>query len=327
MQLDAEIGYHQANERPNERSMTQILSRTAGEATHGTIISKRIAINAGQIVPRTLVSGFVASVDAPPLDAPLDPAAIAAIHAAWRDHPVLVFPRQKLDPNALAFFSSQLGEFGVDPYVRATEAHQNVIEIRREPRETAPIFGHSWHSDWSFQSQPPSATLLQSHELPPQGGDTLFASGYRAFESLSPAMQTLLTPLKGIHSARAAYGPRGLFAKDDETRSMKIVVSEDAERSCLHPIVRTHPGSGKKTLYINHVYTVGIDGFKEAESSSLLGFLFRHMSQHSFTYRHRWQDDTLLMWDNRCVIHCADGGYQGHRRVLYRTTLAGERPY
>ena len=138
-----------------------------------------------------------------------------------------------------------------------------------------------------------------------------------------------MAPLQGVHSARAAYGPlTDLFAKDDETRSMKIVVSEEAERMLFAPHCSHPPRIGEKShLYINHVYTVGIDGFKEAESANLLGYLFRHMSQHSFTYRHRWQDDTLVMWDNRCVIHCADGGYQGHQRVLYRTTLAGERPY
>ena len=306
--------------------MTQILPPGTLEAPHPSINSRPSVISDEQIDARTLVNAFVAQIDAPPLDIPLNQQARNTIFRVWREHPVLVFRGQRLDPTGLAFFSKQLGSFGVDPYVRPSSAHQNVIEIRREPQETAPIFGHSWHSDWSFQACPPSGTLLQSHILPPRGGDTLFASGYRAYESLSPAMQTLLAPLQGIHSARAAYGPRGLFAKDDATRSMPIVVSEDAEQSCLHPIVRTHPDSGKKTLYINHVYTVGIDGFKEAESASLLGFLFKHMSQYSFTYRHRWQDDTLVMWDNRCVIHCADGGYQGHRRVLYRTTLAGDRP-
>ena len=288
----------------------------------------RLAVHGDdRIKARTLVADFVAELQLPPLESALDDALVAAIKDVWKHHPVIIFPRQKLNPNGLAQVSARMGDFGLDPFVRATDTHQNVIEIRREPQESAPIFGQSWHSDWSFQARPPSATLLQSHVLPPRGGDTVFASGYRAYQTLSPAMQNLLMPLQGIHTARAAYGPRGLFAKDDETRSMKIIVSEEAERCCLHPIIRTHPASGKKTLYINHVYTVGIDGFKEAESASILGYLFRHMSQHAFTYRHRWQEDTLVMWDNRCVIHCADGGYQGHRRVLYRTTLAGEKPY
>ena len=325
MQVRAKIRYHQVK-TTDSKSMTQISPPDTLEPRHPSINAKPRAISADQIEARTLVNGFVAQIDAPPFEIPLDDSARNTIHRLWTEHPVLVFRGQSLDPPRLAFFSEQLGEFGVDPYVRPSLAHQNVIEIRREPQETAPIFGHSWHSDWSFQACPPSGTLLQSHILPPRGGDTLFASGYRAYESLSSAMQNMLAPLQGIHSARAAYGPRGLFAKDDDTRSMPILVSEDAEQCCVHPIVRTHPASGKKTLYINHVYTVGIDGFKEAESSSLLGYLFRHMSQHSFIYRHRWQDDTLVLWDNRCVIHCADGGYQGHRRVLYRTTLAGEQP-
>lgn len=304
--------------------MTQTVSN---EAAHSSIIPGKIASEPKQIDVVSDIAGYVATVDAPPLDGHLNEQMIDEIRDAWRHYPVLIFKQQRLDPVGLARFSEQLGQFGHDPYVRPLAQHANVIEVRREPEETTPIFGQSWHSDWSFQPRPPSGTLLQSCIIPPVGGDTVFANTYLAYETLSPAMQELLEPLRGVHSARAAYGPRGLFARDDHTRSMKIVVCESAENSCAHPLIRTHPESGKKALYINHVYTVGIEGFKEAESSALLKFLFRHMSQSAFTYRHRWQADTLLLWDNRCVIHYADGGYDGHRRLLYRTTLAGERPY
>ncbi|MEM7466991.1 MAG: TauD/TfdA family dioxygenase [Pseudomonadota bacterium] len=304
------------------RSVTNIPS---GEE-QGTIIPCPIEPQTTKVNVKPLHAGFVASVDTPSLDRQLDEETLNAIRHAWRQHPVLIFPGQDLDPTGLATFSKQLGEFGDDPYVRASKFHENIIEVRREAKETAPIFGHSWHSDWSFQAEPPSATLLQSHVLPPFGGDTVFASGYKAYEALSSAMQEMLLPLKAIHSARSAYGPKGLFAKDDDTRSMKIIVSKDAEETCLHPLIRTHPESGKRALYINHVYTVGIDGFKESESSAMLNYLFRHMAQPAFIYRHKWRENALLMWDNRCVIHYADGGYTGHQRIMYRATLAGERP-
>ena len=294
---------------------------------HGNIIPENFDINPSELKVKAVLPGFVASIDAPRFNEDLRPEIIVAIKRVWKQFPVLIFRNQRLNELELANFSAQLGPFGHDPYVRPTAAHPHVIEVRREPKETAPIFGQSWHSDWSFQEQPPSATLLQSHILPPQGGDTVFASGYKALEALSPAMQDVIKPLKGIHSATSAYGPKGLFAKDDDTRSMKIIVSEEAEQRCVHPMVRTHPESGRKSLYINHVYTVGIEGFKQAESSALLSYLFRHMCQQSFTYRHKWQHDTLLMWDNRCVTHFADGGYHGHQRILYRTTLAGEKPF
>jgi taurine dioxygenase len=306
--------------------LTQTVLNQPASGVHGNIISPQIGSKRPLFDLKPEVPGFVATLSAPPLVGMLDQELIASILQAWKEYPVLVFPNQALDPVRLANFSEQIGQFGHDPYVQATAQHDHVIEVRREAAETTPIFGQSWHSDWSFQHTPPSGTLLQSSIIPPHGGDTVFASTYKSFESLSPAMQALLMPLDGMHSASTAYGPNGLFAKDNDTRSMKIVVSETANESCLHPIVRTHPESGKKCLYINHVYTMGIEGFKEAESSALLNYLFRHMSQHAFTYRHRWRQDTLVMWDNRCVIHFADGGYEGHQRVLYRTTLAGEKP-
>lgn len=307
--------------------MTQSISNQSTVAPHRNIISSDIGLKESAFAPDVLKSGFVASLNLPPLGAKLEPLLISSILEAWKRFPVLVFPKQSLNPTELARFTQQLGSFGYDPYVKSIDQHSNVIEVRREATETTPIFGQSWHSDWSFQPIPPSGTLLQSKVIPPVGGDTVFANMYMAYESLSPAMQTLLQPLKGIHTAGPAYGPRGLFSKDDESRSMKIVVSDTAEQRCAHPIVRTHPASGRKCLYINHVYTVGIEGFKEAESSTLLNFLFRHMSQHSFTYRHKWAEHMLVLWDNRCVIHFADGGYDGHQRILYRTTMAGEKPY
>lgn len=273
-----------------------------------------------------LPCGYAARVSGIDLAQAVDASTLCAIRAAWTRHPVLCFTGQQLDPASLQRFAGSLGAFGDDPYVEPLPDHPHVIEVRREAQETAPIFGSLWHSDWSFQATPPSATLLYGAEIPPRGGDTVFANGYAAFEALSPTMQRLLSNLDGVHSAAPAYGPKGLFSRDDATRSMRIIVSADAERSEAHPIVRRHPGSGRPTLYVNHVYTVGIDGLRVDESRALLEFLFKHMTREEFVYRHRWEADSLLMWDNRCVVHYADGGYEGHRRQMYRSTLAGERP-
>jgi len=270
--------------------------------------------------------GFAASVSGLDLAQTLPLAVLAEIHTAWTAHPVLRFPEQVLTPASLEAFSSALGPFGHDPYVQPLPAHRHVIEVRREARETAPIFGSLWHSDWSFQATPPSATLLYGEDIPPRGGDTVFADGYRAYAALSPVMQALLADLRAVHSAAPAYGPKGLFARDDASRSMRIVVSPDAEHAQVHPIVRVHPASGRRALYVNHVYTIGIEGMRADESRALLDFLFRHMTRDEFVYRNRWQPQMLVMWDNRCVVHYADGGYEGHRRLMYRTTLAGERP-
>ncbi len=269
---------------------------------------------------------FVARVRGVDLSRPLEAAVSAELLAAWARHPVLVFPGQRLDPAALQAFCGVLGPFGHDPYVEPMPGFEHVIEVRREADETAPIFGSLWHSDWSFQATPPSATLLYGAQVPPLGGDTVFADGYAAYESLSPVMQELLAGLRGVHSAAPSYGPRGLFARDDESRSMRIIVSPEAENTETHPIVRRHPVSGRRSLFVNHVYTIGVEGMRADESRALLEFLFKHMTRPEFVHRHRWHADTLVIWDNRCVVHYADGGYEGHPRLMYRSTVAGERP-
>ncbi len=275
---------------------------------------------------RPAAQAFVARVRGVDLARPLDAAVSAELLAAWARHPVLVFPGQRLDPAGLQAFCSVLGPFGHDPYVEPMPGFEHVIEVRREADETAPIFGSLWHSDWSFQATPPSATLLYGAQVPPIGGDTVFADGYAAYASLSPVMQELLAGLRGVHSAAPSYGPRGLFARDDASRSMRIIVSPEAENTETHPIVRRHPVSGRRSLFVNHVYTIGIEGMRADESRALLEFLFKHMTRPEFVHRHRWHADTLVVWDNRCVVHYADGGYEGHRRLMYRSTIAGERP-
>ena len=276
------------------------------------------------VVPR--VPGFAATVTGIDLRAPLDDVLRARLIDAWSRHPVLCFPGQALDAATLEQVSRNFGEFGHDPYVAPMDGHAHVIEVCREARETTPIFGGAWHSDWSFQATPPSATLLYGAEVPPRGGDTVFADACRAWESLSPTMQALLLPLNAVHSAAPAYGPKGLFARDDATRSMRIIVSPEAENTQVHPLVRRHPLSGRPALYVNHVYTLGIEGMRADESQALLEFLFRHMTRPEFVHRHHWQPGMLLVWDNRCAVHYADGGYEGHRRLMFRTTVAGERP-
>lgn len=275
---------------------------------------------------RAHAPGFVAEVTGLRLDRALADDVVEAIRETWTDYPVVVFPDQPLDHAALTAFSNRLGAFGVDPYLKAVPGYEHIIEVCREPRESTPIFGANWHSDWSFQRTPPSATLLHAKTVPPSGGDTLFADCYRAYAALSPQLKATLADLSAVHSAAPAYGPRGLFARDDPSRSMQIEVSPQAEHSEIHPIVRTHPRSGRKSLFINHVYTLAISGMQSEASRELLDSLFEHMTSAKFVYRHQWRPNMLVVWDNRCVVHYAEGGYAGHRRIMHRTTLAGERP-
>jgi taurine dioxygenase len=249
-----------------------------------------------------------------------------SIRKALGSYGFLIIPEQSLSPEGLEVFAARMGEFGVEPYLGSMDGYRHIVEVRREASETTPIFGSQWHSDWSFQDIPPAATMLYGVEVPPIGGDTVFADSMRAFEHLSPKMTKLLSDLQGVHTAAPSYGLKGLFAKDDSSRSMKIKVSAEAEKTQRHPIVRKHPDTGRCSLYINHVYTTAIEGLDPHESKELLAFLFRHMTQAAFRFRHRWEPKTLLIWDNRSVIHYADGGYEGYRRLMYRATLKGERP-
>ena len=274
-----------------------------------------------------LEHGFGATVTGLDLCAPISPEQVQALHAAWARHAVLVFPDQCLSPDELEAFTLALGAFGEDPFIEPMPGHPNILEIRREAEETVQNFGAAWHSDWSFQPCPPAGTILHSKVVPPVGGDTLYADTTRAYLALSPTMQRMLDGLHAIHSAGFAYGPRGVLARDADKRTIKVVVSEEAEKTERHPLVRTHPVSGRSALFVNPVYTVAIEGLTPAENFTLLKFLYDHMVKQEFVLRHRWQQDMIVLWDNRCTMHFADGGYDGHLRVMHRTTLAGDRPF
>lgn len=271
-------------------------------------------------------AGFGAEITGIDLRQPLTPDALAAVKAAWADYAVVAFPDQPLSLDELETFTQAIGPFGVDPFIAPMPGHPNVLELRREPDEKATNFGAGWHSDWSFQKEPPAATLLRSQVVPPVGGDTLFADCARAYEALSPVMQKMLEGVKAIHSASRAYGTQGVFAKETAKRTMEIIVSPEADKTLTHPLVRTHPVTGRKALFVSPVYTVGVEGMTVKESQAVLGFLFAHIVQDEFVYRHKWKKDMLLMWDNRCTVHFAEGGYDGHLRVMHRTTVAGDVP-
>jgi len=270
--------------------------------------------------------GFGAAITGVDLCKPLDAMTIAAIRKAWLAHQVVYFPDQPMDHEDLERFTRYIGEFGHDPYVAPLAGRPHILEIRREPDEAVAPFGSAWHSDWSFQATPPAATLLHARIVPPVGGDTLYADGYAACEALSKVERTMLEGLTALHSARRPYSHEGYIAGRGPERSMKILPSEQALEIQEQPVIRVHPETGRKALWVNAVYTVGIKDLSEDESHGLLKRLCAHATQDRFVYRHVWAANMLTMWDNRSVQHCATGGYDGYRRVMYRTTVAGDRP-
>ena len=246
----------------------------------------------------------------------------------WLAYSVIVFKNLKLTHEEFENFSLAFGVFGDDPYIDSISGYKNIIEVKRSAEEKAPPFGGSWHSDWSFQECPPSATLLHSKIIPPIGGETFFIDTQAAYDDLSSKIKLKIKDLMVSHSAIRPYADDGFYALEkDKDRSMAIKPSAKAKEFFLHPLVRTHPETKKKSLFINQVYSITVNGLNEKDSNELLEFLFFHMGQEKYIYKHKWEKNMLIMWDNRTVNHCAQGGYQGHKRLLHRITLAGRRPF
>jgi taurine dioxygenase len=278
-----------------------------------------------QITPH--VHDFGAAITGVDLSSSLSEEETATIRQAWLRHRVVYFPNQVMSHDQLETFSQLIGPFGNDPYVQSIDSHEHIVEVRREPAEDVPLFGGTWHSDWSFQQTPPNATILHGKVIPAVGGDTHYADGVRAYQSLDASMRQKLEGLTAIHSARKPYSHEGVKAGGGDRRSMTLLPSDEALNTQLHPLVRTHPETGQKALWVNPLYTIGIEGFSDEDAEVLLTELFEHMKKPRFIYRHRWEANMLGIWDNRCVMHSAQGGYAGYRRVLHRLTVAGTKPY
>ena len=256
----------------------------------------------------------------------LDDDVIAEIRRAILDHQVLFFRGQRLTTDEQVAFSRRFGPFSPVPFIEPTADHPEVIAVVREASERQRYtFGSLWHSDFSFLPEPPFASILHALEVPPYGGDTIWANQQLAYESLSEGMREMLAGLRGVHSAVNAYSSK-MQALHDTFAGMTVHTSDDAERAEHHPVVRLHPETTRPGLFANAQYTIGLVGFSRAESQPILDFLFDHSVQPAFTCRWRWEVGDLAMWDNRCVQHMAMADFTGHRRFMHRTTVAGDRP-
>jgi taurine dioxygenase len=253
--------------------------------------------------------------------------AVAAIERAFARHSVLFFRDQSLSLDGLLAATRRFGPVLRVPYVEGVASHPDVIAVLKEADEKRiSTFGGTWHTDFSFLAEPPAATLLFAVEIPPVGGDTVWASQYLAYDALSDGMKALLDPLRAVHTGWP-HGTMGPNPDVPVSRSIKMVRNDpSADREVAHPVVRVHPVTGKKALFVNPVYTQRFEHMTAAESRPLLDFLHQHSVRPEFCCRLRWRPHTLAMWDNRCLMHLAVNDYDGHRRLLYRTTIAGEAP-
>ena len=250
----------------------------------------------------------------------MDDATFQAVYQAFLQHQVLVFRDQDLTPETYLAAAKRFGAPIPYPFATGIDGHPEITVIVKEADQTS-NFGGMWHSDTTYKNHPPKATILMCRETPDAGGDTLFACQYRALEALSPGLRSVLSNLNGVSSSgKNAQALRGTHLA---TGTMQGTGKTDV-MTAHHPIVREHPETGRPALFVNRAHTVAVDGWTPAESADLLEFLFQHQIQPECTARVRWAPGTVVIWDNRSSQHCAINDYDGHRREMWRITLAAD---
>lgn len=273
----------------------------------------------GEALTIRRVSGALgAEISGVDLSRDLPDATIAAIRQALLDHLVIFFRDQSLTPEQQLAFGRRFGPLNVHPYVKGMDGHPEIIELIKEPQDKT-NFGGGWHSDMSFLETPAIGSILYGVELPAFGGDTLFASQVAAYEALSPGLQKMLEGLNAVHSAGREYSSKGQSAQ--KRSSMQVSEAEGMVGEYVHPVVKVHPESGRKALYVNPAFTMRFDGWSRRDSKPLLNYLFEHSRQEPFTTRLNWRPGTVAFWDNRSVWHYALNDYPGQRRHMRRVTV------
>ena len=270
---------------------------------------------------RPVAGAIGAEITGVDLGGEIDDETIAAIRRAWLDHQVVFFRDQPLPPAQLLALARRFGEPVEYPFIKGIDGFPHIIPVVKLEHEKM-NFGGLWHSDTAYLEAPPMATMLIAREVPACGGDTLFANMYLAYETLSDGMRRMLDGLVAINSS----------AKADTTRTREDRVRDSARADARkeyvseHPVVRTHPETGRKALYVNLGHTVAFKDMTVEESAPLLDYLFRHQTRPEFTCRFQWRVGSIALWDNRCALHNPINDYHGFRRVMHRVTLAGDTP-
>jgi taurine dioxygenase len=275
--------------------------------------------NYRHIEVRPIAGALGAEVSGVDIAQSLPDAIIAEMRQAWLDHLVIFLPKQKLSPQVQVDFARRFGEPMEYPQLKGLPECPLITPVIKLEHERI-NFGGVWHSDTTYLERPPMASMLYALETPPQGGDTLFANQYLAYESLSERWKQALAGLTGINSSTKAEVTR---SREDRLRAAGV---ETKALTGEHPVVRTHPETGRKALYVNAGHTTQFKGFTVEESAPLLDFLFRHQVKAEFTCRYRWEPGSLAFWDNRCTQHYPVNDYHGFRRIMHRVTLAGDTP-
>ena len=273
------------------------------------------------IIVRPLTSRIGAEICGVDLSQNLPQAIISEIRRVLLDYLVIFFREQDITPEQQIAFVSKFGKTDTYPFVKGLDDYPQITPVLKLPDETV-NFGGIWHSDTVYLDKPPMGTVLYAKELPPMGGDTLFANQYQAYEDLSAPLRGFLKGLKAVNSAT-----KGTAAATRSDRVADAGMGEDRVLEAIHPVVRTHPETGRKALYVNTGHTVRFDGMSEEESRPILEYLFQHQIKPEYCCRFIWTPGAVAFWDNRCAQHYPVNDYHGYKRLLHRITLKGEKPF
>lgn len=263
-----------------------------------------------------MIGALGAEISGVDLTQPIKETTASELLDAFKQYQLLVFHDQPVSIDQQKEFGRIFGDLHIHPFYPAIEGHPEVIEFIKEPEDKVNA-GGGWHTDLTCLKKPPKGGLLHLKQVPESGGDTLFADMCAAYDALSPKMQVFLDGLEAIHTSIKVYGSQGKYSTDKEASPPQYH---------KHPVVCTHPESGRRFLYVNRAYTLFIKGLSNAESTHLLEFIYQHCVKGEFVTRLRWKKDTVALWDNRSTQHHALNDYHGMRRWAVRVTVAGKRP-
>lgn len=257
------------------------------------------------------------------LSRPLSDAQFEQLYHALIRHQVLFLRDQPLTPHQQRQLAARFGDLHIHPvYPHAPDVEEIIV---LDTHDDNPPDNDNWHTDVTFIETPPAGAILAAKQLPASGGDTLWASGIAAWDALSAPLQALLDGLKGEHDFRKSFQEYKYRSSAEEHQRWQQAVAKNPP--VLHPVVRTHPVSGKKALFVNEGFTTRLVGLKEKESDALLNFLFAHINKPDFQVRWRWQQDDVAIWDNRVTQHYANADYLPQRRIMHRATILGDKPF
>jgi taurine dioxygenase len=249
----------------------------------------------------------------------LDDSDIEELRAAFNEYGVIFFRNQTITPEQHIAFAERFGTININRFFKAAPGYPQIAEVRKEPNQKTNI-GGGWHTDHSYDQVPALGSILLAREVPPRGGDTLFASMSHAYDALSDGLKRTLESLRAVHSSRHVFGAASQYVRESGDR---LGNAADATQDATHPVVVNHPETGRKTLYVNPAFTLRFDGWTAEESKPMLDFLYAHASRPEFQTRFNWSEGSIAFWDNRATWHFAVNDYHGERRLMHRITLEG----